>query len=200
MDIDYTYEVVAVNEAAKCMEVLYKAEGHAPQHIGARLPVEGESLSEIIAMYSPLAYWQEQKKKTMSVAVGTAGSSNDLSLRVEALPLDREKALKIAALAAARYNAENSEVSVNGVLYSANRDARAALTTAQTNLQAGVVSEVNWKTASGCFVPFTAATIVPVVAAISEHVQRCFDVEARLIAQVSAAENSEALKGVVWPD
>lgn len=73
MSIDYTYEVIAVNEAARCMEVVYSSTGRQTMHIGARLPYEGETLEAVVRMYSPVAYWLEQEAKVVVPEVGTSG-------------------------------------------------------------------------------------------------------------------------------
>lgn len=73
MSITYTYEIVAVDEAARVMEVVYTAEGHPTQHIGARLPYEGESLEAVIEMYSPVRFWEELKMAVVPPAVGVTG-------------------------------------------------------------------------------------------------------------------------------
>lgn len=73
MTITYTYNIIAVDEQTRCMEIVYAAEGHQTMHIGARLPYEGESLEAIVAMYAPIAYWNEQKMSVVPPAVGTSG-------------------------------------------------------------------------------------------------------------------------------
>jgi hypothetical protein len=74
MNIQYTYKVVKVDEAARCMEVVYSAEGHQTLHIGARLPYVGETLEAVIAMYAPVAYWEEQQRQVVLPAVGVSGT------------------------------------------------------------------------------------------------------------------------------
>ena len=74
MAISYNYEVVSVNTDAGVMEVVYTADGYTTQHIGARLPLESETLESIIEMYSPVGLWEEENAVRISVAVGTAGS------------------------------------------------------------------------------------------------------------------------------
>lgn len=74
MSIPYTFEIIAVNEAARCMEVVYRADGHQTMHMGARLPFEGESLEAVIQMYAPIAYWEEQARAVVVPVVGTTGS------------------------------------------------------------------------------------------------------------------------------
>ena len=73
MSITYTYEIVAVDEAARVMEVVYTAEGHPTQHIGARLPYEGESLEAVIEMYSPVRFWEELQLAVVAPTVGVTG-------------------------------------------------------------------------------------------------------------------------------
>jgi hypothetical protein len=74
MSITYNYEIIAVDQAARCMEVMYTAEGRQPMHIGARLPYEGEELEAVISMYSPVSYWLEQERAVQVPQVGTAGT------------------------------------------------------------------------------------------------------------------------------
>lgn len=74
MTITYTYEIVSVDETARCMEVVYSSEGRKTMHIGARLPYDGESLEGVIEMYSPVLYWLEQERKVQIPQVGTTGT------------------------------------------------------------------------------------------------------------------------------
>ena len=73
MSIPYSFEIVAVDEAAKCMEVVYTADGYPTMHIGARLPFEGESLEAVVDMYSPVAHWIALSTPVVVPAVGTTG-------------------------------------------------------------------------------------------------------------------------------
>lgn len=73
MNISYTYEITAVDDAARCMEIIYTAEGRQTMHIGTRLPYEGESLEQVVAAYAPVTYWLEQERVVVSPAVGQTG-------------------------------------------------------------------------------------------------------------------------------
>lgn len=73
MSVQYTYEVISVDKAARCMEVIYSSEGRQTTHIGARLPYEGESLEAVIHMYAPLAYWHDQERAVVAPSVGVSG-------------------------------------------------------------------------------------------------------------------------------
>ena len=74
MSITYSYQIISVDEAARCMEVVYTAEGRQTMHIGARLPYEGEELEAVISMYSPVAYWLEQERAVQVPQVGATGT------------------------------------------------------------------------------------------------------------------------------
>jgi hypothetical protein len=74
MSITFNYEIVSVDEAARCMEVVYTADGHQTMRIGARLPFEGEDLIEVIRMYAPIPYWIEQSAPIQVPQVGAAGT------------------------------------------------------------------------------------------------------------------------------
>lgn len=74
MDITYTYEIASVDETARCMEVIYRADGHPEQRIGARLPYEGEELEGVISTYAPVAYWESLKAAVVAPAVGASGT------------------------------------------------------------------------------------------------------------------------------
>lgn len=73
MSIIYSFEIISVDQAARCMEVVYTSEGNPTMHIGARLPYEGESVESVVAMYAPVRYWEELKTPTMPVTPGQTG-------------------------------------------------------------------------------------------------------------------------------
>lgn len=74
MSITYTYEVVSVDAAARCMEIMYAADGHQTMHIGARLPYEGETLEEVVQMFAPVPLWLDLAKPVVVVPVGARGT------------------------------------------------------------------------------------------------------------------------------
>ena len=74
MSIIYSFEIIAVDEQARCMEIVYTANGHQTMHIGARLPYEGETLEQIVRMYEPVRYWEEQQLSVVVPQVGVTGT------------------------------------------------------------------------------------------------------------------------------
>lgn len=83
MSIEYKFEIISVDEAARCMEVVYSAEGHETMHVGARLPFVGESLEAVIAAYTPTTIWRD---KTVSVVAPNAGTKGVLVEGQSTLP------------------------------------------------------------------------------------------------------------------
>jgi len=71
---NFSYTVFLVNEAARCMEVIYTADGHQTMHVGARLPFEGESLEDVIRAFAPISLWDEQKRTVIAPTVGVSGT------------------------------------------------------------------------------------------------------------------------------
>ena len=73
MHITYTYEIIAVDETARCMEIVYSSEGYQTVHIGARLPFEGETIENVIKMHAPVLMWLDSSKPISVPIVGQRG-------------------------------------------------------------------------------------------------------------------------------
>lgn len=74
MSIQYTYTIESVDTAARCMVVVYEAQGHATLHMGARIPFEGEALEDVVAMFAPVSYWEAQVRPLDTPVVGASGT------------------------------------------------------------------------------------------------------------------------------
>lgn len=73
MNITYTYKIVRVDEEARCMEILYIADGHQTMRVGARLPYVGETVEQVVCMYEPVRYWKEKSLLVIVPLVGVEG-------------------------------------------------------------------------------------------------------------------------------
>ena len=193
MSIEYTYEIVSVDQTARCMEIVYTAPGRQTMHIGARLPYDGELLETIIHMYAPIAYWQEQEAKVQKVTVGAKGVMNKATPPTVA----EAKAKKLAEIAAARYAEEVSGVFVGGVQYNASREAQNSMVALDALLQKGELSEVTWK-AGGVFITHTPASFAAVKNSVVRHVQQLFSKESELVERVAAAQTVADVEAVSW--
>lgn len=97
MSISYKFEVVSVDESARCMEVVYTADGKPTMRISARLPYEGESLEAIVRMYAPLRYWEEMTLRQQPVAPGTGGVITEAPESARSIAYSRRAALLSAS-------------------------------------------------------------------------------------------------------
>lgn len=192
MSIEYKYEVVAVDQDARCMEVVYTSPGRQTMHIGARLPYVGETLDAVIKMYAPVAYWMEQAAQVQSVAVGASGKVGDAPITLESA-----KANKLAEIAAWRYARETAGVKVNGATISLDRQSQAQLSGAYTAIKNGLLTSVDWKAADGVWVTLTAAQMESLMQTAAKHIQACFDAEKALAQKVAAAQTIEDVDAVV---
>ncbi len=73
MSIAFKYTILNVDEASRCMEVVYEAEGHQTMHIGVRLPFKGEPLEEVIKMFAPIPLWVANMTPVVAPQVGVSG-------------------------------------------------------------------------------------------------------------------------------
>lgn len=91
MSIEYTYEIILVDQDARSMEVVYTAQGRDPLHVSMRLPFENETVDSIVAMYSPVRYWEEKEATVIVPEVGRTGThsptapAETVQQRIEAL-------------------------------------------------------------------------------------------------------------------
>jgi hypothetical protein len=77
-DITYTYEITAVDEAARCMEIVYTSEKYGVMQVGARLPFEGETVEQVVVMFSPVNEWRMRDLSVIVPEVGTSGQLTDV--------------------------------------------------------------------------------------------------------------------------
>jgi hypothetical protein len=88
-DITYTYEIIAVDEAARCMEVVYTSPTHGVMHVGARLPFEGETVEQVVIMFAPVQEWRLRDLAVIVPEVGTSGELTDID-PAAGLPTDEQ--------------------------------------------------------------------------------------------------------------
>lgn len=73
-NITYTYAIENISEADRCMEIVYSSDGHQTLRIGARLPFDDETLSDIVEMYNPVAQWLYDAKTVVVPTTELTGS------------------------------------------------------------------------------------------------------------------------------
>lgn len=80
--VQFSYEILSVDSAAKCMTVLYTADNKNPVTVGVRIPYEAEKLEDVILSFCPLAYWENQDKTLKVVEQGVKGTLNSVTASV----------------------------------------------------------------------------------------------------------------------
>ena len=119
-----------------------------------------------------------------------------------ALQLARVKAIKIAELAALRYQHETSGITLSGMAIETDRQSQALITGAWSFSQLNPAVLVDWKAESG-WIQIDAATIAGIAGAVAAHVQACFSAERIHAEAILALETSEAVTGydltTGWP-
>jgi hypothetical protein len=73
MSINYRYEIINVDEQARCMEIVYSADGHPTQHVGSRIPYDTETLESVIRTMAPVVYWESLQLNIVPPTIGTSG-------------------------------------------------------------------------------------------------------------------------------
>lgn len=198
MSIAYNYEIISVDQASRVMEVVYTAEGRQTMHISARLPYVGETTEGVVRTYAPVAYWIEQDQQTEMVQVGLSGRFDPEEFSTPKT-IEDAKRLKLAELAAWRYEKETSGVYVSNVLIKTDRESQATLTGAFVALSQGFAASIDWKAADGTWATIGLEQITPIARAVSEHVQNAFAQERQYADLIGSAATIEEVVGIVFP-
>lgn len=112
--------------------------------------------------------------------------------------LDELKAIKRAAIAAARYAAETGGCTVDGVTIATDRGSQALLTAAVVSARLDPEFKTRWKCADGHFVALDAFQLRAIGDAVIAHVEACFAREGELCEQIDAVQTAEELASIQW--
>lgn len=75
--INYTYEITRVDAQTKSMDITYTSEQYGTITVGARMPWDGETVEDVVKMFSPVALWIENEKPTGQVWLGYQGTLSE---------------------------------------------------------------------------------------------------------------------------
>lgn len=106
--------------------------------------------------------------------------------------------LIVGDIAARRYLAETSGITVGGMFIDTGRDSQALITGAALSAFIDPTYLCNWKTPDG-FVQIDAPTLIAVSKAVRQHVQACFDRESELLSALEAGEYAPDMLEKGWP-
>lgn len=115
---------------------------------------------------------------------------------LDAAGLDAQRAIKLAALAAKRWEMETGVIEVGGMPLKLDEATTNKLDAAYmfATRRPGFTAE--WKLGNGAFITLDAATIIALGDAAGDHVQACFANEKALTAEIMAANNWAELNAV----
>lgn len=203
MSIEYTYEIVSVDEAARCMEVVYTSPGREAMHVGARLPYQGENLEDVIAGFAPIGLWAEKDLVVVPPQVGYKGSwsqSSATQTQAEApVTLESARASKLREISAWRYAREVGGITFSGVTISTDRDSQQKIIGALAGLKDGFATSLDWKAADGQWVSLSAEMVSAMSRAVFDHVQSCYQMEKLYSGMVSSASSIEEVANIILP-
>lgn len=107
-----------------------------------------------------------------------------------------QKAQKLAALAARRWQAETGGIVFMGMSIKTDEDTQRKITGAYVQADKNPSFTAKWKMDAGVFVTLDAATIIAIGDAVTGHIQTCFDKEGDLSDLILAAADDAALDAI----
>jgi len=113
------------------------------------------------------------------------------------LTLDEAKEVKKDELATARLAEEEGGIDFNGVHIDTDRIAQFQMASAVISFQCGFIAQTKWKT-NGVWVPVSINELLPVAAAVAQHVEACFAKEEALWATIDACTTVEQVEAITW--
>jgi len=117
--------------------------------------------------------------------------------------LDQTKASRKSQIAARRYKAEIAGVQYDGHSIATDLESQSKILAVCVQAQTNSALTVQWKCATGDFVPFSASQILAMGAAVFAYVQACFANEEALDAAVGACADAASVAAVNmetgWP-
>lgn len=85
--INYTFEVIQIDNDHKVMEVRYRADGFTPVDVGMPIPLVGQDITQLVKQYAPTAMWENSVAEFQTVTMGHSGSiTYDKNATLEAVP------------------------------------------------------------------------------------------------------------------
>jgi hypothetical protein len=203
MSIEYSYEIIKVDEQNRCMEIVYTSTGREPMHVGARLPYQGESLDDVVSSFAPIWIWLEKDMVVVPPAVGhKGGGMQDHTPSVQAeqpATLESVRAEKLQEIMAWRYAREISGVAFEGVTITTDRDSQHKITGALMGMKDNFSATLDWKASDGQWITLTVEMLTALSKSVFDHVQACYQMEKTYSQLVFAATTIEEVDNIILP-
>ena len=141
----------------------------------------------------------DDTKQTRANVAEIPVNATEVPYVVTDIPLERLRGVRRELVEKARYAVEAEGIVVDGIPIDTDRHSRAAMMEVFKAMQDGfVTSSINLKTSNGFTPDLDISAMTSIVRATMVHVQEAFNKEARLIADINAAANAEAINAVGW--
>lgn len=203
MSIEYSYEIVQVDEPTRCMEIVYTSAGRETLHVGARLPYQGESLDDVVAMFAPTWIWLEKDMVVVPPAVGHTGSGTQVSTPSvpveEPVTLESARAQKLREIMAWRYTREIGGVTFEGVTIATDRESQQKIVGALVGMKDNFSASLDWKAADGQWITLTVEMLSAMSRVVFDHVQACYQMEKAYSQLASGATTIEEVGNIILP-
>lgn len=111
---------------------------------------------------------------------------------------ERATEAKRQAIAARRYKAETSGITLNYIPISTEDRSKLLINGAALEATIDPEYTMQWKTPSG-FVTLTASEVIAIARAVRSHVQACFDREAELLQALADGTLTDDMLEQGWP-
>lgn len=113
--------------------------------------------------------------------------------------LNRQRELKLAAIAAKRWEVETGGIVFAGVPIKTDEDTQRKITGAYVRATRDSGFTVQWKIGPATFITLDATTIIGIGDAVTAHIQDAFATEAALSDAVVQASDWTELSAIDWP-
>lgn len=113
--------------------------------------------------------------------------------------IDELKATKKAEIANVRWQSETGGLKLNGFVIATDRESQSMITSAFASAIFDSTYTVHWKMANG-WVDLDAQAIISVAQAVRDHVQACFNKEAKIGAAIETCDTAEDIHTIKWGD
>ncbi|MCO7546191.1 DUF4376 domain-containing protein [Stutzerimonas nitrititolerans] len=112
---------------------------------------------------------------------------------------EKRHQILVAKIAARRYDAEISGISLNGMQIDTGRDSQGMISGATLQAVLDPAYTLRWKTPAG-FIDLEGQEIIAMATAVRAHVQAAFDRESELLEALADGTFTETMLEEGWPD
>lgn len=195
--MEYRYQIVAIDEPSRTMEVIYSKDGKPDVRVSTRIPFANESLEAVLDMYSPVPRWEQEDLPIAIPNLGVIGERKPPAPPV--LTFEQKQQKKIAELSNWRKQKEGEGIEFNGSRIAADVTTQSRISSVYACLKDNILTSVDWKLEDNTFASIGLVEIEQIVRAVAIHVQECFTHEKEIKDLIMACTTEAELDAIVFP-